>query len=75
VGKPEWCACGLPCPPPLLLSPLTPSDPISLSLPPPQENLKYGIGTNSLTAGQKANLIYGGVFLGFLVFMSGYMLE
>jgi hypothetical protein len=54
-----------------LSRPLTPS----LSLPPPQENLKYGIGTNSLTAGQKANLIYGGLFLGFLVFMSGYMLE
>jgi len=31
VRKPEWCACGLPCPPPLPLSPLTPPDPISLS--------------------------------------------
>jgi len=58
---------------PLAHSPL--SRPLIPSLPPPQENLKYGIGTNSLTAGQKANLIYGGLFLGFLVFMSGYMLE
>lgn len=40
-----------------------------------QENLKYGIGTNQLTGGQKSNLIFGGLFLGFLMFMSGYLLE
>ena len=40
-----------------------------------KENLKYGIGTNNLTGGQKANLIYGGLFVGFLIFMSGYLLE
>lgn len=40
-----------------------------------KENLKYGLGGNSLTAGQKSNLIFGGLFLGFIVFMSGYLLE
>jgi rubredoxin len=40
-----------------------------------KENLKFGLGGNSLTAGQKSNLIFGGLFLGFLVFMSGYLLE
>ena len=40
-----------------------------------KENLKYGLGGNNLTAGQKSNLIFGGLFLGFLIFMSGYLLE
>jgi rubredoxin len=40
-----------------------------------KENLKYGLGANSLTGGQKGNLIYGGLFLGFAIFMSGYLLE
>lgn len=40
-----------------------------------KENLNYGIGTNTLTGGQKANLIYGGLFAGFLLFMSGYLME
>lgn len=40
-----------------------------------KENLNYGIGTNNLTGGQKANLIYGGLFAGFLLFMSGYLME
>lgn len=40
-----------------------------------KENLKYGLGTNNLTGGQKSNLIFGGLFIGFLVFMSGYLLE
>jgi rubredoxin len=40
-----------------------------------KENLKYGLGTNSLTGGQKQNLIFGGLFLAFLLFMSGYLLE
>jgi rubredoxin len=31
-----------------------------------KENLKYGFGGNGLTGGQKANLIYGGLFLGFI---------
>lgn len=40
-----------------------------------KENLKYGFGGNSLTAGQKSNLIYGGLAIGFVIFMSGYLLE
>eukprot|EP00596_Hydrurales_sp_CCMP1899_P009418 CAMPEP_0119052134 /NCGR_PEP_ID=MMETSP1177-20130426/73533_1 /TAXON_ID=2985 /ORGANISM="Ochromonas sp, Strain CCMP1899" /LENGTH=161 /DNA_ID=CAMNT_0007031603 /DNA_START=667 /DNA_END=1152 /DNA_ORIENTATION=- len=40
-----------------------------------KENLNYGIGGNSMTGGQKGNLIFGGLFVGFLIFMSGYLLE
>ena len=40
-----------------------------------QENLKFGFGTNAMTGGQKGNLIYGGLALGFLLFMSGYLME
>lgn len=40
-----------------------------------KENLKYGLGGNSLTAGQKSNLIFGGLFLGFIIFLSGYLLD
>jgi rubredoxin len=40
-----------------------------------KENLKFGIGTNALTAGQKSLLIYGGLLLGVAVFLSGYLLE
>lgn len=40
-----------------------------------KENLKYGFGTNNLTGGQKQNLIFGGLLIGFAVFMSGYLLE
>lgn len=40
-----------------------------------KENLKYGFGTNALTGGQKNFLIFGGLFLTFILFMSGYLLE
>lgn len=40
-----------------------------------KENLKYGLGGNAMTAGQKQNIIFGGIFLGFIVFLSGYLLE
>jgi len=40
-----------------------------------KDNLKYGFGGNAMTGGQKQNLIFGGLFLGFLLFMSGYLLE
>ena len=40
-----------------------------------KQNLKYGLGANSLTGEAKGALIFGGLFLGFLVFMSGYLLE
>lgn len=40
-----------------------------------KENLKYGLGTNAMTGEQKGLLINGGLLLGFLIFMSGYLLE
>lgn len=40
-----------------------------------KENMNYGLGGNALTAGTKSNLIYGGLLAGFLLFMSGYLLE
>jgi len=40
-----------------------------------KENLKYGFGGNAMTSSQKSNLIFGGLFLGVLVFLSGYLLE
>ncbi|KAJ1635927.1 hypothetical protein T492DRAFT_1141387 [Pavlovales sp. CCMP2436] len=38
------------------------------------ENQSYGLGGNSMTEGQKSNLIFGGIFAGFLLLMSGYLL-
>ena len=40
-----------------------------------KENLKYGLGGNSLTEGQKSNLIFGSLAIGFAILMSGYLLE
>lgn len=40
-----------------------------------KDNLKYGLGANALTSGQKSLLIFGGLLLGFAVFMGGYLLE
>ncbi|XP_062192710.1 uncharacterized protein LOC133896177 [Phragmites australis] len=39
------------------------------------ENQQFGLGGNSLTSGQKGLLIYGGLLLGFLFFISGYFLQ
>ncbi|CAI9765071.1 unnamed protein product [Fraxinus pennsylvanica] len=39
------------------------------------ENQQFGLGGNALTSGQKAVLIWGGLFLGFLFFLSGYFLQ
>lgn len=38
------------------------------------ENQAYGLGGNTLTEGQKSNVIFGGLFAGFLLLMSGYLL-
>lgn len=38
------------------------------------DNQNYGFGGNSMTEGQKSNLIFGGLFIGFLLLMSGYLL-
>ena len=40
-----------------------------------KQNQKYGIGVNTLTGEQKGLLIYGGLALGVLLFLSGYLLE
>ncbi|XP_051139499.1 uncharacterized protein LOC127257175 [Andrographis paniculata] len=40
-----------------------------------EQNQQYGFGGNSLTSGQKALLIYGGLILGFVFFLSGYFLQ
>lgn len=40
-----------------------------------KENLGYGIGVNQLTPGQKNILIFGGLALGFLFFISLYGLR
>lgn len=40
-----------------------------------EENLKYGLGVNNLTAGQKNLLIFGGLALGFLILLSFYGLQ
>ncbi|KAL2478110.1 Rubredoxin-like superfamily protein [Forsythia ovata] len=39
------------------------------------QNQQFGFGGNALTSGQKALLIYGGLFLGFLFFLSGYFIQ
>ncbi|MGK7931710.1 MAG: rubredoxin [Microcystaceae cyanobacterium] len=39
------------------------------------ENLNYGFGVNRLTPGQKNLLIFGGLALGFLFFLSLYGLQ
>ncbi|EYU29328.1 hypothetical protein ABFS82_05G136500 [Erythranthe guttata] len=38
-------------------------------------NQQFGLGGNTLTSGQKALLIYGGLLLGFALFLSGYFLQ
>jgi rubredoxin len=40
-----------------------------------KQNQKYGFGGNSMTGDAKGALIYGGLFLGFLIFLSGYLLD
>ncbi len=39
------------------------------------ENLGYGFGVNRMTPAQKNLLIFGGLALAFLIFMSGYALN
>jgi len=38
-------------------------------------NQGYGLGTNSMTEGEKSRLIYGGLALFFALFLAGYLLE
>ncbi|KAL1566695.1 rubredoxin [Salvia divinorum] len=40
-----------------------------------EQNQQYGLGANTLTSGQKLLLIYGGLLLGFALFLSGYFLQ
>jgi hypothetical protein len=39
------------------------------------DNRNYGFGGNSLTSEQKGLLIFGGLGVFFLLFLSGYLLE
>lgn len=39
------------------------------------DNQQYGFGTNTMTAGQKSALIYGGLLVFFLLLLSGYALN
>ena len=39
------------------------------------ENQKYGLGTNSLTGGQKSLLIFGSFFAFFFLFLAGYFIQ
>ena len=38
-------------------------------------NKTYGFGTNEMSAGQKSGLIFGGLVVFFLLFLSGYLME
>lgn len=38
-------------------------------------NQGYGLGTNSMTSGQKSLLIYGSLAFFFVLFLLGYFLE
>mmetsp|Transcript_12573 Transcript_12573/g.16348 ORF Transcript_12573/g.16348 Transcript_12573/m.16348 type:complete len:231 (-) Transcript_12573:328-1020(-) len=40
-----------------------------------EENQGYGFGTNSMTGDQKNSLIFGGLGIFFLLFLSGYLLD
>ncbi|KAH6797012.1 Rubredoxin-like superfamily protein [Perilla frutescens var. hirtella] len=40
-----------------------------------EQNQQFGLGANTLTSGQKLLLIYGGLLLGFALFLSGYFLQ
>ena len=39
------------------------------------ENQRYGLGTNSLTGGQKSGLIYGALAAFFALFIAGYFMD
>jgi hypothetical protein len=38
-------------------------------------NQQYGLGTNTMTAGQKSILIYGSLAVFFALFLAGYFLD
>lgn len=39
------------------------------------ENQRYGLGTNSMTGGQKTGLIYGALAFFFALFIAGYFMD
>ena len=39
------------------------------------ENQRYGLGTNSLTGGQKSLLIFGSLLAFFFLFLAGYFIQ
>lgn len=38
------------------------------------DNQSYGLGGNGMTEGQKSNIIFGSLFAGFMLLMSGYLI-
>jgi rubredoxin len=40
-----------------------------------KENTRYGLGVNTMSPGQKSLLIYGGLAVGFIIFLSLYTLN
>ena len=40
-----------------------------------EQNQGYGLGTNSMTEGEKSRLIYGALAAFFFLFLSGYLLD
>jgi len=49
--------------------------PSTITIPGFEVNQGYGFGGNGLTGDQKTTLIFGGLAVFFLIFMSGYLLE
>ena len=45
------------------------------SSPPPLLPPRYGLGTNSMTGGQKSGLIYGALVAFFALFIAGYFMD
>ncbi|CEL93822.1 unnamed protein product [Vitrella brassicaformis CCMP3155] len=66
---PTWWKC------PNCKAPKNYFNPITRTIAGFADNQGYGIGTNTLTAGQKNVLIFGSLGLFFLLFLSGYLLE
>lgn len=48
---------------------------VTIEIPGFEVNQGYGFGTNSMTSGQKSGLVFGGLFLFFVLFLGGYGLS
>lgn len=48
---------------------------VTLEIPGFEVNQGYGFGGNSMTSGQKSGIVFGGLFLFFVLFLGGYGLS